>query len=187
MSEYIAQTFSPLKASRRSFLKMSALGLGAGIASLNASEGVVRNATSEELKEAYPNSQKIKTICTICSVGCGIVAEVQNGTWVRQDVAQDHPVSLGGHCSKGADMIDMVRSAKRIKYPMKKENGAWKRISWDQAFSEISDKLSQLKKDHGADSVQFFGSAKVSNEQCYYIRKFATMFGTNNIDHQARL
>ena len=70
---------------------------------------------------------------------------------------------------------------------MKKENGAWKRISWDQAFSEISDKLSQLKKDHGADSVQFFGSAKVNNEQCYYIRKFATMFGTNNIDHQARL
>lgn len=187
MSEYIAQTFSPLKASRRSFLKMSALGLGVGISSLSANEGVIREATQEELKEAYPDSQKIKTICTICSVGCGIVAEVKNGTWVRQEVAQDHPVSLGGHCSKGADMIDMVRSAKRVKYPMKKENGEWKRISWEQALDEIGNKLNALKKDHGADSVQFFGSAKVSNEQCYYIRKFATMFGTNNIDHQARL
>ncbi|ANV97872.1 formate dehydrogenase [Helicobacter enhydrae] len=187
MSEYIAQTFSPLRASRRSFLKMSALGVGAGIASLNASEGVVRQATQEELKEAYPDSQKIKTICTICSVGCGIIAEVKNGTWVRQEVAQDHPVSLGGHCSKGADMIDMVRSAKRVKYPMKKENGEWKRISWEQAFDEIGSKLASLKNEHGADSVQFFGSAKVSNEQCYYIRKFSTMFGTNNIDHQARL
>lgn len=187
MSEYIAQTFSPLKASRRSFLKMSALGLGAGISSLGASQSVLREATQEELKEAYPDSQKIKTVCTICSVGCGVIAEVKNGTWVRQEVAQDHPVSLGGHCSKGADMIDMVRSAKRVKYPMKKENGAWKRISWEQALNEIGDKLNQLKKDHGADSVQFFGSAKVSNEQCYYIRKFATMYGTNNIDHQARL
>ncbi len=187
MNEYIAQTFSPLKASRRSFLKMSALGLGAGISTLKANEGVIREATQEELKEAHPGSQKIKTVCTICSVGCGIIAEVKNGTWVRQEVAQDHPVSLGGHCSKGADMIDMVRSAKRVKYPMKKENGQWKRISWDQALNEIGDKLKQLKTDHGADSVQFFGSAKVNNEQCYYIRKFATMFGTHNIDHQARL
>lgn len=187
MSEYIAQTFSPLKASRRSFLKMSALGLGAGISSLGASQGILREATQEELKEAHPDSQKIKTVCTICSVGCGVIAEVKNGTWVRQEVAQDHPVSLGGHCSKGADMIDMVRSAKRVKYPMKKENGAWKRITWEQALNEIGDKLGQLKKDHGADSVQFFGSAKVNNEQCYYLRKFATMFGTHNIDHQARL
>ncbi len=187
MSEYVAQTFSPLKASRRSFLKMSALGIGAGISSLSANQGIVREATQEELKEAYPDSQKIKTVCSICSVGCGIVAEVKNGVWVRQEVAQDHPVSRGGHCSKGADMIDLVRSAKRVKYPMKKENGEWKRISWEQALDEIGEKLGQLKKDYSPDSVQFFGSAKVGNEQCYYIRKFATMFGTNNIDHQARL
>ncbi len=47
------------------------------------------------------------------------------GVWVRQEIAQDHPVSSGGHCCKGSDMIDMVRSHVRLKYPMKKkmENG----------------------------------------------------------------
>lgn len=50
---------------------------------------------------------------------------MQKGVWVRQEIAQDHPVSSGGHCCKGSDMIDMVRSHVRLKYPMKKkmENG----------------------------------------------------------------
>ncbi|PAF43829.1 formate dehydrogenase [Helicobacter sp. 11S03491-1] len=175
------------KTSRRSFLKMTALGLGISAGSLVASEGVVRQATKQELTEAYVGSSKIKTICAACSVGCGIIAEVKDDVWLRQDVAQDHPVSLGGHCSKGADMIDSVRSAKRIKYPMKKVNGKWERVSWENALDEISTKLGNIRETHGPDSMVFFGSAKLGNEQAYYYRKFAAMFGTNNIDHQARL
>jgi formate dehydrogenase major subunit len=96
-------------------------------------------------------------------------------------------VSLGGHCCKGADMIDMVKSEVRLKYPMVKQNGKWKRISWDEAFDGISKKLDELRKNDGPDAVQMLGSAKISNEQAYYFRKFAAMFGTNNIDHQARI
>ena len=88
---------------------------------------------------------------------------------------------------KGAGMIDMVRSATRVKYPLVKEKGKWKRISGDEAFTRISDKLNSLKKEYGPDSTMFLGSAKLANEQCYYLRKFAAMYGTNNIDHQARI
>ena len=111
---------------RRSFLKMAALGSVFGATSGFASEKVTRAATEEEIKDPFPGSKKVKTICTSCSVGCGVIAEVHNGVWVRQEVAQDHPISLGGHCCKGADMIDMVRSEVRLKYPMVKENGQWK-------------------------------------------------------------
>ncbi|PAF52200.1 formate dehydrogenase [Helicobacter sp. 13S00477-4] len=181
------QKFNPPKASRRSFLKMSTLGFGAMVSTLGASENIVRKANKQEVAEAYPGSQKIKTICAACSVGCGIIAEVKDGVWIRQEVAQDHPVSLGGHCSKGADMIDSVRSPKRIKYPMKKVNGKWERISWENALDEISEKLGDIRQKYGPDSMVFFGSAKMGNEQAYYYRKFAAMYGTNNIDHQARL
>ena len=173
-----------IKLNRRSFLKMAALSSLA--APLLAKNEVIREAKKEELKEAYEGSKKVKTICTACSVGCGIIAEVQNGVWVRQEIAQDHPVSLGGHCCKGADMIDMVRSHCRLKYPMKKENGEWKRISYKQALDEIGEKLASLKKEN-PESVMFLGSAKMSNEQAYYIRKFGAFFGTNNVDHQARI
>ena len=172
---------------RRSFLKMAAVASVFGATSGFASENVTRAATEEEVKNPYPGSKMVKTICTSCSVGCGVIAEVQNGVWVRQEVAQDHPISLGGHCCKGADMIDMVRSEVRLKYPMEKVNGQWKRISWDDALTKISNKLAELKKNDGPDAVQFLGSAKMSNEQAYYFRKFAAFFGTNNTDHQARI
>ncbi len=174
--------------SRRTFMKMSAL---AGFSSIGniigAQETVLKEGNSEELKNAYPGSQKIKTVCTHCSVGCGIIAEVKDGVWVRQEVAQDHPISQGGHCCKGADMIDRARSETRLRYPIEKINGEWKRTDWDSAMDKIGTKLNEIRTQYGPDSVMFIGSAKVSNEQSYYIRKFAAFFGTNNIDHQARV
>ena len=172
---------------RRSFLKMAAAAGAFGATSAFASSNVTRAATKEEVKNPFPGSKTVRTVCTSCSVGCGITAEVQNGVWVRQEVAQDHPVSLGGHCCKGADMIDMVRSEVRVKHPLVKENGQWKRISWDNAIDRISKKLNDLREKNGPDSTMFLGSAKFSNEQAYYFRKFAAMYGTNNIDHQARI
>ena len=175
---------------RRSFVKMASLATALTATSAFAStsnNGVLRDAKEEEIKNPFPGSKIVKTICTACSVGCGVIAEVQNGVWVRQEVAQDHPVSLGGHCCKGADMIDMVKSEVRLKYPMVKKNGQWQRISWDEALNNIASKLEDLRQKDGPDSAMFLGSAKFNNEQAYYYRKFAAMFGTNNIDHQARI
>ncbi len=175
------------KIGRRSFLKMAALGGAAATASMTVASGVVRKATAAELKEPYPGSKKVRTICTACSVGCGIIAEVQNGVWVRQEVAQLHPFSQGGHCCKGAAMIEEVRSKKRVKRPLEKVNGEWKRVSWSNALDKIANKLKSLRDKYGPDSVMFLGSAKMSTEQAYYFRKFAAFFGTNNVDHQARI
>ena len=182
-------TYDALKAKigRRSFIKMAAIATATGATSALANDGVTRAATAEEVKNPFPGSKNVKTICTACSVGCGIIAEVQNGVWVRQEVAQDHPISLGGHCCKGADMIDMVRSEVRVKHPMVKEGGKWKRLSWEEAYTRISNKMNEQHKKYGADSAMFLGSAKLSTEQAYYFRKFAAMYGTNNIDHQARI
>lgn len=175
---------------RRAFLKMTALAgalSGANVFAAEESNKWLRPASNQELKEKYPNAQKIKTICTHCSVGCGIIAEVVDGVWVRQEVAQDHPVSQGGHCCKGADMIDRAHSETRLRYPLQKIDGKWERINWEQAFDRIGTQLKDIREQNGPDSVMFIGSAKVSNEQSYYIRKFAAFFGTNNIDHQARI
>ncbi|PAF46448.1 formate dehydrogenase [Helicobacter sp. 12S02634-8] len=174
---------------RRAFLKMSALAGAVGISQALGSESkeILKKASGSELSQAYPGSQKIKTICTHCSVGCGIIAEVKDGVWVRQEVAQDHPISQGGHCCKGADMIDRARSQTRLRYPIEKINGQWVRTDWDSAMGKVASSLQDIRSKYGPDSVMFIGSAKVSNEQSYYIRKFAAFFGTNNIDHQARI
>jgi formate dehydrogenase major subunit len=166
---------------------MAALGATFGATGGFAAAEGVRQATAEEIKDPFPGSKKVKTICTICSAGCGIIAEVQNGVWVRQEPAHDHPISEGSHCCKGADQIDLVKSKQRLKYPLKKSGGKWQRISWDQAIDEIGDKMLQIRKENGPDAAMFLGSAKFNTQQSYYFSKFAAMWGTNNIDHVARI
>ena len=84
-------------------------------------------------------------------------------------------------------MRELVHGDRRVKYPMKKVGGDWQRISWDQALTEITDKMTEIRGRSGADSVYLLGSAKFSNEGAYLFRKFAAFWGTNNVDHQARI
>ena len=177
-------TLNP-KVARRSFLKISAA--TAALTGVSMTSKMTRKAHAAGKTAQYEGSKKVQTICTYCSVGCGIEAEVQNGVWVRQDIAADHPVSRGAHCCKGAGAIDMVTSPKRLKSPMKKVGGKWTTISWDQAMNEIGDKLLKIRENDGPDALHFNGSAKVSTEMAYQHRKFAAFWGTNNVDHQARI
>lgn len=177
-------TLNP-KMARRSFLKIAAA--TTALTGLALSGRLTKRAEAKTPKSPYSQSKIVRTICTYCSVGCGIYAEVENGVWVRQEVAQDHPVSRGGHCCKGAGAIDMVRSEKRLRSPMKRENGRWKRISWEQALDEVCSKLLEIREKYGPDAVHWNGTAKVSTEMAYLQRKLAAFWGTNNIDHQARI
>lgn len=178
-------TLNP-KVARRSFLKLSAATAAlTGVAMTTKLTSKANAATGKA--EPYMGSTKVRTICTYCAVGCGVEAEVHNGVWVRQEIAADHPVSLGAHCCKGAGAIDMVTSEKRLKKPMKRVNGKWTTVSWEQAIDEISAKMLDLREKDGPDALHFNGSAKVSTEMAYLHRKFAAFWGSNNVDHQARI
>jgi len=131
--------------------------------------------------------QHVKNICTHCSVGCTVIAEVQNGVWVGQEPAWESPINRGTHCAKGASVRELVHGDRRLKYPMKLVNGQWERMSWDNAMIEIGDKLMETRQKSGPDSTFWLGSAKFSNEGAYLYRKFAAFWGTNNVDHQARI
>jgi formate dehydrogenase major subunit len=172
---------------RRAFLRRSGLAAGAlasiGILPVSG----VRNAQAgPPPKPAIPVDTR-KSICTHCSVGCTVTAEVQNGVWLGQEPSWDSPINRGSHCSKGASVRELVGGERRLKYPTKLMGGKWVRISWDQAIAEIGDKLMAIRQTSGPESVYWLGSAKFSNESAYLFRKFAAFWGTNNADHQARI
>ena len=171
---------------RRTFLRRSGLAAGAGAAIGLMPLGSVRKAQAGPEKVGAPTEIK-KNICTHCSVGCTVIAEVQNGVWVGQEPAWDSPINRGSHCAKGASVRELVHGDRRLKYPMKLVNGEWQKVSWDQAINEIGDKMLEIRAKSGADSVYLLGSAKFSNEGGYLFRKFAAFWGTNSIDHQARI
>ena len=112
---------------------------------------------------------------------------MQNGTWIGQEPGWDSPFNLGAHCAKGASVREHAHGERRLKSPMKMVNGQWQKISWDTAINEIGDKMLEIREQSGPDSVYWLGSAKFNNEQAYLFRKFAAYWGTNNVDHQARI
>jgi formate dehydrogenase major subunit len=169
---------------RRAFLRGSGLAIG-GMAALGATAGTVTRASAAT--PANGNVEIMKTVCTHCSVGCTVLAEVSNGVWIGQEPGWDSPFNLGAHCAKGAAVREHAHGERRLKYPMKRQGGEWVRISWDQAINEIGDKMLEIREQSGPDSVYWLGSAKHNNEQAYLFRKFAAYWGTNNVDHQARI
>ena len=172
---------------RRSFLRNSGLAAGS-LASLGALQlGSVRKAKAGPPPPIGAQVTTRKSICTHCSVGCTVTAEVANGVWIGQEPSWDSPINRGSHCAKGAAVRELVSGERRLKYPIKMVNGQWTRINWDQAIGEIGDKIMAIREQSGPDSVYLLGSAKMTNEAAYLFRKFGAFWGTNNTDHQARI
>ena len=172
---------------RRSFLRRSGLAAG-GLATLGALPlASVRKAEAGPPPKPGAPLETRKSICTHCSVGCTVTAEVQNGVWIGQEPSWDSPFNRGSHCAKGASVRELVHSDRKLKYPLKLVNGQWTRVSWDTAIDEIGNKLMDIRGKSGADSVYWLGSAKMTNEGSYWFRKLGAFWGTNNTDHQARI
>ncbi len=168
---------------RRTFLKRSGLAAG-GVAAASVPMGMVKKAHAAT---ASGDVKVVKSVCTHCSVGCTVLAEVQNGVWTGQEPGWDSPFNLGAHCAKGASVREHAHGERRLKHPTKLVDGKWTRISWEQAVDEIGDKMLEIYSSSGPDSVYWLGSAKHNNEQAYLFRKFYAFWGSNNGDHQARI
>ena len=174
--------------SRRDFLRRSGIAAAGAAAFAGIAPQMVTRARADVRADNLDSPTEIRrSVCTHCSVGCGVIAEVQNGVWTGQEPDFDSPFNLGAHCSKGASVREHGHGARRLKYPMKLSGGKWRRISWDEAIEEVGGKMLELREESGPDSVYWLGSAKFSNEQAYLFRKFAALWGTNNVDHQARI
>ncbi|TCO80939.1 formate dehydrogenase alpha subunit [Plasticicumulans lactativorans] len=184
-----AGVFRGRTVTRREFLAGSGLAVGSAALAGLLAPGLMRRARAADPAPA-PAAAPVeirRTICGHCSVGCGVYAEVRSGVWVGQEPAFDHPINLGSHCAKGASLREHGHGERRLKYPMKLVDGQWTRVTWQQALDELGARLLQIREASGPDSVYWLGSSKHSNEQAYLFRKFAAFWGSNNIDHQARI
>jgi len=186
---HLAKTVPPLNGTtidRRAFLRRSGV-IAGGLGAAAAFGGRMMKKAEATPPAGAGEIKSVKTVCTHCSVGCTVIATVQNGVWTRQEPGFDSPFNLGAHCAKGASVREHAHGDRRLKYPTKLVDGKWTRISWDQAITEIGDKLLEIRQKSGPDSVFWLGSSKHSNEQAYLLRKFTAFWGTNNNDHQARI
>lgn len=95
---------------RRAFLRRSGLTAGALAAAGTIQLGAVRKAQAAGSSAVGPDTVIKKNVCTHCSVGCTVTAEVVNGVWVGQEPSYASPINRGTHCAKGAAIRELVSS-----------------------------------------------------------------------------
>ena len=124
----------------------------------------------------------ILTDCTLCYHSCGTKVTVEDGVAVKVEGLESHPLNKGKLCPKGEATLDNIYHPERLKYPMKRVDGGFERITWDQALTEIAAKLSRLKNEFGPSVLGVFsGSIGVENlEMAGLTQRFKAAFGSPN-------
>ena len=124
----------------------------------------------------------VLTDCTLCYHSCGTRVTIKEGRAVKVEGLKSHPINNGELCPKGEEALNHIYSPDRLKHPMKKVNGKFERIGWDQALDEIADKLNRLKKQFGPQVLGVFsGSIGVENlEMAGLTQRFKAAFGSPN-------
>ncbi|OPY74279.1 MAG: Formate dehydrogenase H [Syntrophorhabdus sp. PtaU1.Bin058] len=132
--------------------------------------------------------EKESSICVYCGIGCKIdFYKNKEGLLVKAMGNEDGP-NRGHLCVKGRFGFDFVQNPKRLSRPLIRENGVFGETTWDEALDLVANKLMEIRRRHGPDSIAALSSAKCTNEENYLMQKFMrAVIGTNNVDHCARL
>jgi anaerobic selenocysteine-containing dehydrogenase len=95
-----------------------------------------------------------------CPDGCAVLITVEDGRATKIAGDPEHPITRGFLCGKVAKYLDRVYSPDRVLYPMRRvsakgthDDGAFQRISWDEAFDEIVSRLKQISSEFGPEAV----------------------------------
>ncbi len=133
---------------------------------------------------------RTRTTCVYCGVGCQLDLNVnrRTGRIVRVTSPPGVVPNDGNTCVKGRFGMEYVGKDDRLTVPLIRENGTLREATWDEALDLVATRLSTIKKEHGPNALAGFSSAKTPNEDNYVMQKLVrAVFGTNNIDHCARL
>ncbi|MGS2763092.1 molybdopterin-dependent oxidoreductase [Sinomicrobium sp. M5D2P9] len=135
--------------------------------------------------------KEVKSTCSYCGVGCGIVVRKNARNRVEVEGDKDHPVNKGMLCSKGMNLHYVVNdTSDRLLYPEMRWSRSHpkERVSWDEALDRAVGVFRSIIEKHGPDSVGFYVSGQCLTEEYYIANKLVKGFiGTNNIDTNSRL
>jgi formate dehydrogenase alpha subunit len=166
---------------------ISTLGNGPIVDSICVSCGecVIRCPTGAlSVNEYLQPARKVKTICTYCGVGCGIIMGVRGNKIVNVEGDRENIVNRGHLCVKGRFGFSFINHPERLRRPLIKKNGDFIESTWEETLNYVANQLGQFE----SNEIAVLSSAKITNEDNYIVQKFTrAVLGTNNIDHCARL
>ncbi len=124
----------------------------------------------------------VPTLCRMCDTRCAINVHVQDHVLTDITPQGGHPVNQGRMCPRGGAALDLFYHQSRILKPLKRQaDGEFTEISHRQAMDEIAEKMTAIKKTHGAKSMGVWkGEGLGFQQQEDYARRFIRAFGSPN-------
>jgi anaerobic selenocysteine-containing dehydrogenase len=121
----------------------------------------------------------VNSTCTLCPGGCGITVRKVEDRVVKLEGQHGHPINDGGLCLLGLSGAQLLYGPRRVKTPLKKVNGKFRKISWDDAINQIADTLQQLRsKGHSHKVAAIAASDRGTVPEL--ISRFLTVYGSAN-------
>jgi len=185
--------------SRRNFLKLgaavmsSAATIGCGKPTEQGSKPTPGSESSGEPKlksltanpndwpdtNKYADTKKVPGMCQLCSTICGIMGHVKDGRLIKIEGNPNDPNSRGRVCARGQAGLNHLYHPERLLYPLKRVGargeGKWKRITWDEALDEISEKLKAIRDAGKPENFAFHQGRQRSKDA---LKRFLNAYGT---------
>ena len=194
---------------RRGFLKSSAaVGVTASLVTgLNSKKAKANISTEQEDYELTNKEERTNLLaaCPYCGVGCGTIIQAEKGKIVGVIPDKDHPTNMGLQCIKGlasseaiyVDRLTVPLIRKDMSDPLKghisKTKGSFDRkdfreASWHEVEELIADRIVEIIKKTGGNSVGLYGSGQLTLEGQYLENIFMKgIIGSNTIEANARM
>lgn len=161
------------------------LAVGTGAMSVPVIQRLANGPPQIDLKKLlagkldYTKAKAIPTVCFGCTTHCGVIGWVQDGLVRKIEGNPLDPNSKGNICSKAQGMISYTYYPERLLYPLrrvgKRGEGKWKRITWEEALTEIAGRMRPLRENGVPEEFVFhYGRDKTKG----YTKRFTNAFGT---------
>jgi thiosulfate reductase / polysulfide reductase chain A len=172
--------------SRREFLKLGSISLGALAASQLVAPQVARAA---RLRMDDPNGDGyIPTLCEMCVWRCGVRARVKDGKVVKLEGNPDNPHSKGKLCARGQSGLMNTYDPDRVLTPLvragKRGEGLFRKASWDEALDITARAMLKIKDQYGPEAMVFSSTHNLSQVQ---FENLLNGFGSPNYGTQRSL
>ncbi|MEV7706261.1 bifunctional nitrate reductase/sulfite reductase flavoprotein subunit alpha [Streptomyces sp. NPDC088922] len=138
---------------------------------------------------------QVRTVCSYCGVGCGMVLDIGRGPDGRRTVLKAtgdkaHPANGGRLCTKGATSADMLAAPGRLTAPLVRTDRSQEPapMPMEQAVKETARRLRAIVDEHGPDALALYVSGQMTLEAQYLANKLAKGFvRTSWIESNSRL
>jgi len=123
------------------------------------------------------------TTCALCPGGCGISVRKVDNRAIKIEGQAGHPINDGSICILGLSGLQLLYGPTRIKSPMKRVGergeGRWQRISWEEATTILTEKLTDIRNRGEAHTVAAISGSN-SGTVPALLDRFMTAYGSPN-------